>query len=280
MRSIQKPSKLVLLITYVIMVSSLAWFGQAAAAEAASVAELYAIEPEPLTVGQCVQCHVAHFNWLKANGGLHRFDCRQCHEVFHAYNPKKGNWEELMPKCSNCHELPHGEEFTNCLTCHVNPHTPRLVPMSEELTSSCGVCHKSPAQQLNEFPSKHTQQGCNACHTKHGFIPSCMECHEPHLPGQTMEVCLSCHQVHKPLQITLSPDSSTETCSACHDAVYAKWSASQSKHGKVNCSRCHTAHGKIPACTQCHAAPHDKGMLERFTSCLDCHLDPHDPPVK
>jgi len=279
----QNLSKLVFIITILLACSSLAWQGQAAAAEdgkTASGADLYAVSPQPLTVAQCGQCHVAQFGGLKDKGGRHRFDCRNCHEVFHAFNPRKGNWEELMPKCSKCHEPPHGDQFTNCLTCHVNPHTPRQVPMNKELTSNCGVCHSGPAKQLNEFPSAHTEQGCDTCHTKHGFIPNCLDCHEPHLPGQTMDVCTSCHQVHKPLQIALAPDASAETCGACHDAIYAKWKNTKSKHGKVNCSLCHTVHGKIPECTQCHATPHDKNILSKFTSCLDCHLDPHDLPVK
>lgn len=282
MRNLKNHYTLLLPLTFVLAISLWLSPGSAGAVEAgqaSSGAELYAITPEPLTVAQCAQCHVAHFGWLKANGGRHRIDCRQCHEIFHAYNPKKGNWDELMPRCNKCHSLPHGEKFGQCLTCHANPHTPRIVAMGAQLTASCGECHTGPAKQLNAFPSAHTEQGCDACHYEHGLIPSCMECHEPHVTGQSLETCKACHPVHKPLQIALAPDSSTETCGACHADVYGKWNTTKSKHGTVNCSLCHTAHGQIPSCTRCHEAPHDKTILSKFPRCLDCHMDVHDLPV-
>lgn len=255
--------------------------GSVQAKEALSGADLYNITPEPLTVAQCGQCHVKHFALLKEAGLRHRFECQKCHEVFHAYNPVRGNWAELMPKCDKCHtQPPHGDKFVDCLVCHANPHTPRRVAMGDYLTGVCGDCHTSPAGQLVKHPSAHTEQGCAACHTQHGLIPSCMECHEPHVTGQTLESCKACHPVHKPLQIALAPDSSTDTCGACHDEVYGKWTQTVSKHGKVNCSMCHTAHGRIPHCEKCHTAPHDRSILMKFPRCLDCHLDVHDPPVK
>ena len=283
MRTMRNIFYWLLPFTIVLSVSLWVYPGQGEAADAgqaSSGASLYDIEPEPLTIVQCAQCHVAHFKWLKASGGRHRIDCQQCHEIFHAYNPTKNNWADLMPRCSKCHALPHGEKFGECLTCHANPHTPRIVSMGAQLAASCGECHTGPADQLKAFPSAHTEQGCDACHHKHGFIPSCMECHEPHVAGQTVETCKSCHPVHKPLQIALTPDASTETCKACHDEVYAKWTGTNSKHGSVNCSMCHTAHGQIPACTRCHEAPHDKTILAKFPRCLDCHMDVHDLPVK
>ncbi len=244
--------------------------------------ELYEVTPEPLQVAQCGQCHSAQFNNLKEDGRKHRFECQQCHQVFHAYNPRKNNYEEIMPKCGTCHlEPPHGENFTDCLSCHVNPHTPRRVPLNDRLTPNCGQCHPSQSGQLQQFPSKHTELGCPTCHSeRHGRIPTCFECHEPHLQGQTFADCVSCHPVHKPLEIVFTPDSSSETCSACHPEVYSQWKSTKAKHRWVNCTECHTKHGLIPQCTQCHVAPHDEGILAKFTSCLDCHINPHDLPVK
>ena len=66
-------------------------------------ASLYEVTPQPLQVSQCGQCHPSHFGNLKETGGLHRFDCRECHEVFHAYNPLKKNYAEIMPKCATRH---------------------------------------------------------------------------------------------------------------------------------------------------------------------------------
>jgi hypothetical protein len=253
-----------------------------AAKQVLTGAALYTITPEPLTPRQCGQCHATHFAYLQKDGRKHQFECQNCHQKFHAYNPVKGNWADLMPKCEQCHTSPpHGQQFLNCLSCHTNPHTPRVVPSTDNLTPFCGQCHTGPSGQLQQFPSKHTQQPCDSCHhDRHGYIPNCMECHEPHLQGQTIDVCLSCHAVHKPLQIALTQDSSVETCNVCHDAVYGKWKATQSKHGKVACGSCHQAHGKIPECTMCHTAPHDASILSKFPRCLDCHIDVHDLPIK
>src|SRR5437016_1788191 len=74
----------------------------------------YATEPQLLTVAQCAQCHPSLFRNLKDDGGRHRFACQSCHNAFHTYSPKKGNWDAIMPKCSSCHEAPHGPKVTNC----------------------------------------------------------------------------------------------------------------------------------------------------------------------
>ncbi|MEJ2032756.1 MAG: cytochrome C [Deltaproteobacteria bacterium] len=218
------------------------------------------MEPPPLTVAQCGQCHVGIFRNLKEAGGKHRFDCHRCHQQFHAYNPVKNNWAEIMPKCLRCHtEPPHGKQFTNC---------------------SCGKCHTQQNEELIKFPSAHTEQGCSTCHEVHGKIPSCLDCHEPHLDQQKMADCLGCHQAHKPLDIVFNGDVNAATCGTCHGDVYAKWKATTSKHGQVNCAECHTRHGFIPKCTSCHGQPHEANMLKKFPVCLDCHIDPHNLPVK
>ncbi|NOY12174.1 MAG: cytochrome C [Deltaproteobacteria bacterium] len=246
-------------------------------------ATLYATNPQPLTIAQCGQCHPNRFADLKQSGGKHQFDCRECHEVFHAYNPLKNNYAEIMPKCATCHNPPHGAKHVDCLNCHQNPHTPRRVPMTRMLAGICSDCHKTQASELKQFPSKHTKQACSSCHyERHGYIPSCSECHEPHFAGQDQATCLQCHPVHQPLSIQLSTDVDLRTCNACHPQVYSKWKGTRSKHGKVSCARCHTKHGLVPKCTDCHVPPksHSKKLLEMFPKCLTCHLDVHDLPVK
>ena len=250
--------------------------------EAPQGADLYAAEPVQLTVTQCGQCHPSIYQNIKQDGKRHRFHCLDCHEQLHAYSPKKNNYAAIMPQCSSCHTLPHGEAFASCLDCHKNPHTPLNVAIDEILAANCGKCHTGPNGQLTKFPSKHTEQGCDTCHSeKHGRIPSCMECHEPHLPGQEIAYCLSCHPVHKPLQIAYDGSAQwNSTCATCHDSVYEPWSKTPSKHGGVNCGECHTSHGFIPKCQMCHETPHDERLLAKFPNCLECHIDPHDLPVK
>lgn len=252
----------------------------APASKPAAPGDLYGTEPIPLTPVQCGQCHTSIFRFLKQDGGKHKFECQNCHQEFHSYSPVKGNWAALMPKCASCHTLPHGPKQTECLSCHANPHTPRKVVMTEKLASGCADCHSSPAAQLKQYPSKHTLQPCQACHTSHGLIPSCANCHQPHYKEQAMATCTGCHPVHQPLQIAFKSDTDLKTCSGCHDKVYGSWSKSPSKHGKVSCVTCHTKHGMIPKCVDCHGRPHSEALLEKFRDCLTCHLDPHDPPVK
>lgn len=244
--------------------------------------DLYATDPVPLTPAECGQCHVTQYGDLKNHGGQHRFACQDCHERFHAYNPRKNNYDALMPLCSQCHDLPHGSKQKVCLDCHSNPHTPLKVPAQDRLASACSDCHAGPTNELKKFPSAHTEQGCQSCHhERHGYIPNCSECHDGHYPGQTMATCANCHQrVHNPLQIKLAANADTQTCGGCHGEVYGKWQNTISKHGKVSCGMCHQQHGQIPDCRTCHSEPHDKRQLEMFPDCITCHIDVHDLPVK
>jgi hypothetical protein len=252
-----------------------------ATVDIAPAPELFATEPQPLTVTQCGQCHPGIFKNLKNDGARHRFDCQKCHATFHAYNPKKGGWEAIMPKCGSCHAEPHGKSITDCANCHTNPHTPKKVAMEARLLNACGDCHTTPKEQLAAFPSKHSKLGCNRCHTSHGFKPTCFACHKPHHEGQEIATCTKCHQVHKPKVVTYGKDAPAATCGACHGKIYGKWQKTASKHGKVNCATCHhDKHGYVPKCTECHGLPHKESIHQHFPNCLSCHLDVHDLPAK
>jgi hypothetical protein len=240
----------------------------------------YGIELPPLTVAQCGQCHVGIFRSIRDDGGRHRLPCMDCHEQFHAYSPARNNWAELMPTCDQCHQQPHGNKLTDCLECHANPHLPLAVAMDDTLISACGECHGQPTGELADFPSAHTEQGCAGCHQAHGQIPSCLECHQPHVTNQAAASCQSCHPAHKPLEIGYDKTVEVATCGGCHAGALTAWQTTKSKHGSVHCAECHLGHGQIPDCADCHGQPHDPGMLARFSRCLDCHVDAHDLPVK
>ncbi|WP_321367323.1 hypothetical protein [uncultured Desulfuromusa sp.] len=244
---------------------------------------IYAADPQPLTLEQCGQCHLKHFQDLKLTGGKHQFDCRECHTIFHAYNPRKENYAAIMPDCSNCHNLIHGEKHSQCLLCHENPHAVQQAPAIGLVINSCTDCHVEQSDKLASRPSQHTELACDHCHhTTHGLVPSCAECHQPHFDTQTFTSCTECHDVHQPLGIVFTKNIELKTCDACHSDIYSKWQSTPSKHGQVNCASCHDRHRKIPECQTCHATPpaHSKTMLEKFPRCLDCHLDVHDLPVK
>ncbi len=242
----------------------------------------YQTDLKPLTADQCGQCHPGIFQKIKEKGERHRFQCQKCHQQLHSYNPQKQNWAEVMPQCGSCHkEPPHGKAFTACLDCHKDPHMPLAIAQDKNLMASCGTCHTAPQAQLTKFPSAHTKQECTACHSSHGLIPSCMECHTAHVPNQSLESCKSCHPVHKPKEIVYNDsEASNTTCGSCHGSVFKEWSGTTSLHGKVTCAMCHDKHGKIPDCKQCHTAPHDASLLQKFPRCLDCHINVHNLPTK
>ncbi len=251
---------------------------QAAQTSAEDTGDVYATIPKPFTAVQCGQCHESIYMELRSNGGKHKFVCRNCHKQFHSYNPVRNNWNEIMPKCSSCHNQPHGPKVTECLKCHQNPHTPLVIPYTKYVKSRCGKCHPGPASELKKYPSKHTKLGCARCHETHGQIPTCFKCHKPHIPNQGLAACKSCHPVHKPLQITYGKGNAA-TCATCHSGVYKEWKHTKSKHGKVDCAQCHPRHGEIPKCSKCHGQPHDPAMLKHFKKCLDCHINVHDLPT-
>jgi hypothetical protein len=243
--------------------------------------QLYSKTPQPLTAEQCAQCHPSTFQSIKENGGKHRFDCQKCHSTFHVYNPKKANYDAIMPKCDTCHNKPHGEKVADCSTCHSIAHTPKNVAMSAALANACSTCHPGPQEQLTKFTSKHSKVACNTCHTAHGLIPSCFNCHKPHFKDQERETCAKCHPVHRPLQVTYEKDTPSATCGSCHTAVYNKLQNTASKHKTVNCALCHhTKHKYVPQCSECHGNPHSAGLHARYPKCLTCHLDVHDLPVR
>lgn len=243
-------------------------------------AEPYSAEVKPLTPAECGRCHSAVYNQIKTEGGKHKIDCTTCHTTFHNYNPVKQNWNEIMPKCQKCHGLIHGQKFASCEACHSNPHAPKTqMAMTPEFAKVCGDCHSKVAQELQKNLSKHTKVACIMCHRdKHGYIPSCMECHKPHTPEQTVKDCLSCHPVHSPLTIVYPQNTANDVCGACHKAVFDKISKTKSKHGQVACAKCHTKHRYIPKCEECHGKPHGDVVLKKFPNCLQCHVDVHDLP--
>ncbi len=258
-----------------------------ASAQDTNPESLYNIQPRQLTIADCGGCHKAHFGWLQSNGGRHQtVACWDCHEQFHVYNPTKKNYAAIMPKCSQCHDYPHGNDpavgYDKCLGCHQNPHQPvASLPKPATLYPRCKICHSDIAQMLTDKPSKHTERKCSDCHSQvHGRIPKCFECHENHSPLmanlQTPD-CLQCHPVHTPLEISYPATQPKELCAGCHDDIYNTLMASNTKHTALTCAKCHPTHGEIPRCQRCHGeAPHNPELHKKFPECLTCHVNPHD----
>jgi len=246
----------------------------------------YEMEIKPLTTVECARCHNSIFEVLKKTGGKHRIDCVRCHTKYHAYNPRKQNYDEIMPKCSSCHVSKSGGPFHGdnkklipCLNCHVDPHKPLAIPMSN-IDTSCTLCHAKEAVEIQKYPSKHsTEVSCADCHAeKHGNIPECSVCHETHSPEveMTSKDCMSCHPVHKPKLIYYPKTTASKICAGCHEKDYEILVASKTKHAKVPCADCHPKHKEIPSCRRCHPNTHTRGKMADVSKCADCHGKAHN----
>ncbi|MDL1970372.1 MAG: cytochrome C [Candidatus Desulfofervidaceae bacterium] len=245
--------------------------------------ELYVPEVKPMTPAECGRCHAAVYRTVLKEGGKHKFQCTNCHKMYHIFRAEE-KWEQIIPKCTDCHGYPHGKgkAVTACQSCHIDGHAPRKLPMSQNLEANCDKCHPKVIAEMKKFPSKHSEQKCSACHEKHGYIPSCMDCHEPHVASLTTnKQCLACHPVHSPTRrLGYKPDTPNEICGACHKDVAETLAANETKHHDVACVECHIKHKYIPKCSECHDQPHSETLLKKFPDCLTCHIDPHNLPSK
>jgi len=260
-----------------------------ASAETPQCMAPYEMDVRALTTAECGQCHFSVFQALKTTGGKHQIDCVRCHAKYHVYNPRKQNYDEIMPKCSSCHLSAtkgpfHGENkiLTPCLNCHADPHKPLDIP-SSMIEPTCGICHSKEGNEIKNYPSKHsTDVSCLDCHAeKHGYIPECSACHESHSPKAELasKDCMACHPVHKPSRISyISYDKQTLStiCASCHGEAYDLLQKKETKHTAVGCIECHPAHKELPACSRCHGKPHPKRMMMDVIKCGDCHGIAHD----
>lgn len=238
-----------------------------------------------LSTSDCVKCHVSEYTRLRDNGAKHQgVNCTECHTIFHAYNPLKNNYAQIMPKCSSCHSEPHGKDpaVQKCLNCHTDPHSPLVsLPNPANMEQQCRICHSKVAESMKQYPSKHAKENCSSCHSqKHGRKPECSECHENHSPMAKLVTkdCLSCHPVHTPLQISYADQVSNNViCAGCHKEPYAQLNAHKTKHSALACAHCHPRHKQLMACQQCHGqTPHNPAIHAKFPKCGSCHNTAHD----
>jgi len=242
---------------------------------------------EKMTRQQCMKCHPLITRMLERAGAAHRgVACRACHQQYHVYKQGITDYRSILPKCSRCHGHPHGEELTDCSSCHSEAHTPLEIPASLSLAQGCYVCHEKLDRDIKTYVTRHTEFYCIACHhTKHGYIPKCTECHIPHtaiFPARTeaqepatarlLADCVSCHPPHKALKVVFPKGTPNVVCALCHREAYEILNKSRTKHAALLCTRCHPGkHRTIKRCRQCHGEPHPKEMLRRAGTCGSCH---------
>jgi len=234
---------------------------------------LYAADKPVLTIADCAKCHDEEPRQIAEAGGAHKeaITCLDCHTGHRPSSPNN------IPQCSMCHTGADHYKLENCLRCH-NPHQPLKVKLEGELKAECLTCHTSENEQMEANPSKHATFACNFCHAeKHGVIPECVQCHEPHSKNVTQADCGTCHQAHQPLVLTYPDSTPNILCAACHKTENDMLMASKTKHHDVTCVTCHpNKHKTVPQCSDCHGLPHAEGIHKKFPKCGQCHNIAHD----
>lgn len=246
----------------------------------------FAAEPAPpakaaLLNADCAKCHAKAPADIEAAGGAHKSSvgCQDCH-VGHPPTTRK-----IIPKCSQCHEDKPHYKLKDCLSCHRNPHTPKVITLGKNVTEPCLTCHTKQNAHLRESPSKHSALACTFCHDQHGKVPACTQCHRSHSADIGAADCKKCHQAHAPKAVTYAADIPSKYCAACHKVAFNMLTASKAKHSKLACAECHKAkHRTVPKCQECHGVPHAAGIMAKFPTCRDCHYIAHNlnswPPVE
>lgn len=222
--------------------------------------------------GDCVKCHEGIVLTLQRKGQAHQQLCLDCHQ---GHPPAD---MEVVPTCGRCHqEGPHAA-LSGCLQCHTDPHQPLEISYGRDLSAPCLSCHAEQSEQLLAHPSIHSRLACTACHTFHGQIQPCGNCHLPHADTMGRDSCRGCHKAHMPLVVIYGDGIASEECGSCHQEAYATMAASWSKHRNVPCVQCHAGrHAAIPRCQDCHGAtPHPREIQDRFRQCGDCHGVAHE----
>ncbi|VVB97784.1 Cytochrome c7 c [uncultured archaeon] len=186
----------------------------------------------------------------------------------------------------------------NCVKCH--PESDLKGQMHANNTT-CNLCHFAHTKQNINFEAigiqTHKNVKCTACHGTGTDIqiPSCTQCHEPHVKDATWgnDVCLGCHKnAHIPTRsMTFSGNEPKELCKGCHPSEYQNLTTNGGKHNLLpSCTSCHPAHGVIMECLDCHGDttdefnakhyPHHQNactLCHRYVAkCTACH-NPHNP---
>ena len=232
----------------------------------------YAADRPILSGADCIKCHSAAPADIAANGGAHKTSvgCQDCH-AGHPPSVKK-----IIPACSQCHSGKAHYNLSNCLRCHNNPHTPKIIKLANNITDECLTCHTEQIVKLKQVKSKHSSLACSFCHNVHGKIPLCTQCHKPHSSDMVATECKKCHQAHMPTAVFMTPDTPNKMCASCHKRPFELLASSDAKHKNVLCVTCHKdKHKTIPSCQSCHGVPHPVSMMARFTKCGDCHSVAH-----
>ncbi len=190
------------LFASVLLTGCLAVLAATASTSLATEGDSYSQEVEKMsdemTTVECARCHYDIFMSIKNGRGAHRLECRECHETFHSF--RRGlAYEDVLPACADCHGAPHGDsdQMSTCKACHTVPHAPVASLTLKTLEPFCTTCHADAGKRMESGRVDHNKLKCILCHSdRHGYVPTCQECHgapHPQEMVQDFESCLDCH---------------------------------------------------------------------------------------
>lgn len=243
--------------------------------------------------GGCGSCHNPHKQSEPKDAYK---SCTTCHsnaDTLTAFH--RGLGAHATNDCGTCHK-PHSWKVkgVECLACHKNIFDDRpslkkaavpVKPVDEELERPHGpfVADGAAAEEESLPPpppqdtakflhSRHRAIACSQCHGSndtHGRVKitnpeGCRGCH--HAATQKMP----CETCHTKTLTAARPVSVTMRITARKDpAVTRTLSFEHTRHGALQCSRCHVAGAKreaVVSCASCHADHH---LAQR--NCASCH---------
>ena len=231
----------------------------------------------------CAKCHTttafapaSNFDHSKTDfalqGGHRTVACIDCHKK-ETKNGKAFQRFAGVPfsNCNSCHKDPHEHNLgTNCKECHVE----------QSFTAQTGLKKFNHGQTLFPLKGKHQQVDCAKCHNIYATpttifqdrlgvqTNNCVACHKDPHENKFGQQCTNCHS-EKTFQVS----------GVLKDFDHNKTGFGlEGKHKSVDCKKCHTADSftdpvKHYACNVCHKDYHE-GEFTPYgigPDCNKCH---------
>lgn len=240
---------------------------------------------EPLSHGNCYDCHADHHNGEFTRNGRRR-DCVQCHDV-DGFKPSGYTVEDHLSArfaltgaheevdCNSCHQKGNRLKFKNigmnCVDCHEDIHD-GYISAAYYPGKECKSCHSTQTWALVSFDhgstgfpltGGHAGQTCRVCH---------FGSETGHTAQQFATLDQQCIQCHTDIHYGQFDAGGTSDCLRCH--TFVDWQASSFNHDNTN-FRLDGKHKDV-ACLACHVEVNQgnrsfiKYKIESYR-CEDCH---------
>ncbi len=203
-------------------------------------------------VTKCIQCHektTKNGKDFQQFTGLAFTDCKSCHSDPHR--------NRIPGKCTQCHSE---ASFAKIIARgRFNHNTTGFVLKGQHKTIGCFTCHKNSGDPLNVFRDKKTSNTKN-----------CAACHDDAHDGKFGNKCADCHNESSFLAVRITGNAVTFN----HDVTDFPL---EGKHSSVTCSKCHTPPKAyridFSQCSNCHDDYHRGEFVNENTSpdCDECH---------